>query len=407
MSIERGSSTRGLVEVGGKGNWGGKVEDSGPVTPPNTQHRRAVPQANLPSLEHFRFQPSAGRNASSRRTLGHSSKAGAETSGTCRRRGHTHVQVIGSNQPRDEAASFKRPKTEHVEEGTTAVSRAAARAPANVKRGHTLVEIEEDKLPFIAASPGKWREKYASICPDCFEARAHCLHHPERRLQLLFIGHNPSQHAWNSGNFYSNPTNRMWKMLRLGGIIPEAWTVDDNNRIPGELGVGFTDVGPEPGNDANKYPRKVMQAWRADLYTRLHAHMERVVAWRRALMAQQQCDQTASLELEDAAPLVVAFTGKRQFAQLFDPPLKSVTAGKQPEDSLPRRWPFPATTEVWVLPSTSGRAVLKKGELEGLYIALGQRVRQLDEQWHNNEGGAARSLGAESPSVEEGADIID
>ena len=30
---------------------------------------------------------------------------------------------------------------------------------------------------------------------------------------MLIIGHNPSDHAWKNGNMYSNPTNRMWKIL--------------------------------------------------------------------------------------------------------------------------------------------------------------------------------------------------
>jgi hypothetical protein len=34
-------------------------------------------------------------------------------------------------------------------------------------------------------------------------------------------------------------------------------------------GVGFTDAGMEPGNDANKYGRAVMKAWKEDLYARL------------------------------------------------------------------------------------------------------------------------------------------
>lgn len=28
-------------------------------------------------------------------------------------------------------------------------------------------------------------------------------------LRLIIIGHNPSEHAWSTGHFYSNPSNRM------------------------------------------------------------------------------------------------------------------------------------------------------------------------------------------------------
>ena len=58
-----------------------------------------------------------------------------------------------------------------------------------------------------------------------------------------------------SGNFYANPTNNMFKLLRRGGIVPQDWGPRQNNRMPWELGVGFTDLGCEPGNDASRYKR--------------------------------------------------------------------------------------------------------------------------------------------------------
>ena len=47
----------------------------------------------------------------------------------------------------------------------------------------------------------------------CELISAVCRHNAEVRLDMLVIGHNPSEHAWKSGNMYSNPTNRMWKIL--------------------------------------------------------------------------------------------------------------------------------------------------------------------------------------------------
>jgi hypothetical protein len=51
-------------------------------------------------------------------------------------------------------------------------------------------------------------------------------------------GHNPSEHAWTLGHYYSNPSNRMWKLLRLGRIIPQEYAAEDNNRLAAELGLG-------------------------------------------------------------------------------------------------------------------------------------------------------------------------
>ena len=103
--------------------------------------------------------------------------------------------------------------------------------------------VEVKRYPFIAPHPAKWRERYAPVCPSCEAARVPCSHQPETPLKLLIIGHNPSHHSWGSGYSYSNPSNNFWKLLVKGNIIPQDWTVDDCPRLPGDLGIGFTDAG--------------------------------------------------------------------------------------------------------------------------------------------------------------------
>jgi hypothetical protein len=50
----------------------------------------------------------------------------------------------------------------------------------------------------------------------------------------------------------------------------------------------------------------------------------------------------APYEASDDYPDIVAFTGKRHFASLFDPPLKKVDSfGPQPAHLRPPAWPFP------------------------------------------------------------------
>ena len=121
-----------------------------------------------------------------------------------------------------------------------------------------------------------------------------CRHHPEKRLKLLIIGHNPSEHAWKSGNMYSNPTNRMWKILtgtlvsspehRVGvgcvvdpkGIIQSTLSINDQNSLPAEYGIGFCDVGTVPGNQSDSFSKSELEAWRIDFYRRLRNHLKRV-----------------------------------------------------------------------------------------------------------------------------------
>ena len=38
------------------------------------------------------------------------------------------------------------------------------------------------------------------------------------------VGHNPSEHAFHTGHFYSNPSNRMWSILISTGIAPPGST---------------------------------------------------------------------------------------------------------------------------------------------------------------------------------------
>lgn len=61
--------------------------------------------------------------------------------------------------------------------------------------------------------------------------------------------------------------------------------------------------------------------------------------------------------------MLLAFTGKRQWAQLFEPPLKRVTSGLQPDSLRPPNWPTSlGEYEVWVMPSSSGRAAMTNEE---------------------------------------------
>ena len=239
-------------------------------------------------------------------------------------------------------------------------------------------EVSDDpsvrQHPYIAPAPARWRERYAPTCEACEAARVLCVHHPEVSLKLLIIGHNPSEHSWGSGWSYSNPSNNFWKLLAKGRIVPEDWTKEDCPRLPGDLGIGFTDAGTVPGNDAGAYNRATMKKWRSDLYARLRGHVARC--------ADASGDEDARVGHRSSmsiasrhGPDVVAFSGKRQYAQLFDAVPSRVDAGRQPPESLPPGWPLcPGRTEVWVMPSSSGRAAMTREAREGPWVELGARL---------------------------------
>ncbi|KAG6612555.1 Uracil-DNA glycosylase-like [Phytophthora cinnamomi] len=300
---------------------------------------------------------------------------------------------FGAKRDRDEdvldAPLSAEDSTEEVE--------ATEETPAK-KSKHRQREPESEKETQVAC---KWQERWHGICADCFELVQPCVHYPERRLRLLIVGHNPSDHAWKTGYSYSNPTNRMW-MLLTGTLSPQSWegivpataSITEQNILPHVHGVGFTSIGLEPGNDASKYGKTTMEAWRDSFFRRLrrHAaqvclndHNETVVT----AIKQEAGDENNSPrpKCERAhAPMLVAFSGKRQFSWLFSPPLSKIeNYGKQTR--LPPGWPHElrADSEVWVLPSSSGRAAMTTAQRTLPYQQLAERLHQIPWTQPSNE----------------------
>ena len=188
------------------------------------------------------------------------------------------------------SATVQRPRV------TAAVKLSSeSRPPLEDDGSPAAAELHE---PFIASGEGKWRERYASVSLAAFEARVPCKLHVEKPLRALLVGHNPcarhaclgcraqksssgmgrgwpacafdvcsltlgqlptpashrSETAWRNGVGYSNPTNRFWRLMREGGVLPAEWRPEDaprelNNAMPGELGIGITDYILAPGGD--------------------------------------------------------------------------------------------------------------------------------------------------------------
>lgn len=244
------------------------------------------------------------------------------------------------------------------------------------------------KVEIKNQAPGKWQERWHAICQDCFHQVQPCSHYREHRLRLLIVGHNPSDHAWKDGYSYSNPTNRMWRLL-TGTLSPQMWEgilpatahISEQNIMPHVVGVGFTSIGLEPGNDASKYGKKTMEKWRDSFFQRLRRHAAQVCLSDHDIAVKceegEQHGRAPTCKLAHA-PVLIAFAGKRQFSWLFSPPLSKIEHyGKQ--TVLPSGWPHElrADSEVWVLPSSSGRAVMTTAERTLPYQQLAERLRQV------------------------------
>ena len=139
------------------------------------------------------------------------------------------------------------------------------------------------------------------------------------------------------------------------------------------VGVGFTDVGTgRPGTDSREFGGAEFSEWGPDFLGRLGAHAGRV---RGAIgCACGRC----------GAPAVVAFSGKKQFVDLYNAvrgPGEPRLAGARvpvgaplPPGLLPRGWPLPPDTEVWVMTSTSGAAAMTHEARVAPWRALAERV---------------------------------
>eukprot|EP00890_Picochlorum_soloecismus_P005107 jgi/Picsp_1/5598/NSC_02957-R1_g u mismatch-specific dna glycosylase len=202
-------------------------------------------------------------------------------------------------------------------------------------------------------------------------------------LRLLIVGHNPSQVAWEKGHYYANPNNWMWRILIETGIADErfVFSADEDWLMPGKCGVGFTDVGSGvPGTRSGSFSSSyIRDSWRGPFFDRL-----RQISGRAGAYWKCRCSNMCG------SPAIIAFSGKRQFIELFDskeqsPDYEVIKSNRCPveiqygrQHVLPSGWPLPgASAEVWVLPSTSGAAAMTRDDRFGPWQRLADRLGEI------------------------------
>jgi len=211
----------------------------------------------------------------------------------------------------------------------------------------------------------------------------------------------------------------LWRILKETGIITHpslTGTPADDDLLPELEGIGFTDLGSGvPGTDSLSFSSKDLKKWKQGFYDRLKAHV------RQASPSLERCrrcggddkeEEEGGISMCGGAPAIIAFSGKRQFSELFDGPsirsktnnnsskgtveMKADSSGKNTsitysstrppvlttgrQTVLPADWPLPpSSTEVWVMTSTSGAAAMTREQRYGVWRELGERLKR--EPW--------------------------
>lgn len=163
---------------------------------------------------------------------------------------------------------------------------------------------------------------------------------------MLFVGINPGVRSAMTGHHFAGYSNRFWKLLYEGGLVPAPVTYEDDDRLP-EFGYGITNIiaRPTPG----------MSDLRPDEYRAGAARLMRKIA-------RFKPEIVALVGVTVYRALLLSL-GDRAAAR------RTITLGRQPPPLA-----FPAS--VFVLPNPSGRnANYSYAEMLGAFRALNRTLR--------------------------------
>jgi TDG/mug DNA glycosylase family protein len=161
-------------------------------------------------------------------------------------------------------------------------------------------------------------------------------------LDLVFVGMNPSEYSARARHYYAHPGNAFWPALSASPLVERSLAPEDDRALPASHGIGFTDVVKRVVTDSAQVATAELHAAAPGLRGR--------VAY--------------------AGPRAICFTNTRAFAALFPGAWQPRAWGRQPvtfEAPIEK-------VEVWVMPSTSGRAA---GYHEHVHRVLGELAAAL------------------------------
>lgn len=164
----------------------------------------------------------------------------------------------------------------------------------------------------------------------------------------MFVGINPGEVSARRGHYYAHPGNGFWKALSTSPLVHEELGAEDDRTLPSRYGIGFTDVVKRVVTDSSEVTD-------AELRAALPPFRARIAY---------------------ARPRAVCFTTTRGFHACFPGVRAASEWGRQPVALATRG---PQAAEVWVMPSTSGRAVAHRAHVHRVLEELAERLNVLRE----------------------------
>lgn len=170
-------------------------------------------------------------------------------------------------------------------------------------------------------------------------------------LRVIFIGHNPSEKSWAEAAPYAHKSNRFWVLLKESGMVDAELAEPKHfTRLPAAVGIGFADLFVASGSDASKINHKEGESLRRDVMSRL-------------------MNGTG-----DVPPKIICCVSKIVAKKLLDG-----WSGDYGRAGTGKDWGLKeaSTSEIWVLPSTSGRAGLTREQRLKPFQELAQYIAGL------------------------------
>ena len=162
-------------------------------------------------------------------------------------------------------------------------------------------------------------------------------------LDLVFVGINPGERSAELGHYYANPGNGFWPALSASPLVARTAGPEDDRVLLEAERIGFTDVVKRVITDSTEVRGDELRASEAAFRGRIAG----------------------------VSPRAVCLTSSRAFDVLFPKVRIGGSWGRQPVEL--------EGAAVWVMPSTSGRAVRHRAHvhrvLDELAAFLGRGVR--------------------------------